>query len=456
MTLTSTDTLAVLRNAVTGRVVTPYDPEWDDARAAWTLNVDQRPVAVVLAESALDVAEAVDFARRNGLRVTGQGTGHNAAALGDLRGTILVKTCAMRGITIDAAKPSARVEAGALWTELVHAAAAHGLGALSGSSPDVGVVGYTVGGGLSWLGRKHGLAANNVRSIELVTADGRVRHVDADSDPDLFWAVRGGGGNFGIVTAIELNLFPFTEVYAGAMFWPIERGDDVWLEWSDWVETLPEEMTTWARFMQFPPFEEIPEPLRGGRFMIVEACYLGDPAEADAVLAPMRRLRPAMDTIATIPTTMLSKVHMDPEEPVPAVGDGMMLDAFPPAAVEALVAAAGADSGSPLLSVEIRHLGGALGRIPDGAGALGRLRGQFAMFAVGVTPTPELEAVVRQATVAVRGALQPWDAGYGYLNFTERDAGPAYFFPPEVLDRLREIKAAYDPTNTIRGNHELG
>lgn len=359
----------------------------------------------------------------------------------------------MRGITIDPVARTARVEAGVLWQELVDAAAAHGLCGLLGSSPDVGVVGYTVGGGLSWFGRKHGLSCSSLLAAEVVTADGQSRRVDADHEPELFWALRGGGGGFAVVTAVELQLFPITDVYAGALFWPIERGDDVWLTWREWVDTLPEDMTTWARFMQFPPFPDIPEPLRGGSFMVVEGCHVGSREEADALLAELRRLAPVMDTFAVIPTTSLPHVHMDPEQPVPATGEGMLLAELPEQAVHELVRVGGAGSGSPLLSLEVRHLGGALARA--GTGALPSLRGRFAVFAVGLAPDAAAAVVVDDYCDRVLAALAPWDAGFRYLNFAEREADPTAFFPPSTLARLRDVKNRYDSGDLLRSNHPV-
>jgi FAD/FMN-containing dehydrogenase len=455
MTSLINDTFHALGAELGSALFLPSDPDWDDARSAWVASADLRPAAVVLAETADHVCATVRFAAESNVRVTAQGTGHNAAALGDLADTILLKTSRMRGITVDPVRRIARVEAGVLWAELTAATSAHGLVGLLGSSPDVGVVGYVLGGGHSWLGRAYGLASNSVESIEVVTADGRLRRVDATHDSDLFWALRGGGGNFGIVTALELRLVPMTHVYAGALFWPIERGHEVWTAWSEWVHTLPETMTTWARFMRFPDFPEIPEPLRSNAFVIVEVTSAGEAADADAVLAPMRMLAPVMDTMSTMPMTALSKVHMDPEQPVPAAGEGMMLAEFNAETAAALVAVAGADSGSPLLSLEVRHLGGALAREPKGAGALSRFVGSYLVYGVGITPVPAAAAAVHAATTAMRAALAPWDSGSGYLNFTERNAGPEYFFAPDVLARLRKIKDRYDPQQRIRGNHEL-
>src|SRR5262245_55448494 len=191
--------------AIAGRIATPSDPDWDEARAAWNLVADQRPEAVALVESADDVTAVVRFASENELRVAGQGTGHGAAPMQPLDDTILIKTERMRGIEVDPTARTARIEAGVLSAELGAAASEHGLSALPGASPDVGTIGYTLGGGMSWLVRAHGFACNHVRAIELVTADGEARTVDGENDPDLFWALRGGGGGYAIVTALRLE-----------------------------------------------------------------------------------------------------------------------------------------------------------------------------------------------------------------------------------------------------------
>ena len=210
-----------LRVSVSGEVVGPDDAHWDRARQAWNLAVDQRPLAVVFPITDADVVAVVNAAREAGVRVAAQGTGHGAAAMGSLEDTILVSTARMRGVRIDAAKRSARVRAGALWLDVTAPASEYGLAPLACSSPDVGVVGYTLGGGLSWLGRKHGLASDSVTAIEIVLADGRHVRCDENVHAELFWALRGGGGSFGIVTAMEFRLHPASELYGGAMFWPI-------------------------------------------------------------------------------------------------------------------------------------------------------------------------------------------------------------------------------------------
>jgi FAD/FMN-containing dehydrogenase len=444
-----------LRARLLGEVVVPGDDDWDEARQAWNLAVDQRPAAVALPETAEDVVAIVEFAKANGLRVAPQGTGHNASPLGSLEDTVLVKTSRMRGVWIDAEAQRARVEAGVLWIEVVEAAAEHGLAALAGSSPDVGVVGYTLGGGLSWLARKHGIGANRVTAVEIVTADGQHLRADREHHTELFWAVRGGGGSFGIVTALEFELFPIHEVYAGVMFFPYERSSEVLHAWREWVDTLPEELTSVGRIMQFPPIPEVPEPLRGRSFVLVEAIYLGDEAEGAELVRPIRELGPEIDTVALIPAKALSHLHMDPPQPVPGIGDGMLLSDFPAEAIDALVAVAGPDSGSPLVSVEVRHVGGAVRRSSPEHGALDRLDGDFLMFAVGIPMNEEIAAAVHAHVELVKVALAPWNARQMYLNFSERPIGARSMFGADNYRRLRAIKAEYDPEDVIRSNHPV-
>jgi FAD/FMN-containing dehydrogenase len=446
-----------LARAIDGKIVIPEHSRFDEARRAWNLTVDQRPAAVVFPESAEDVATAVLFAREHGLRVAPQGTGHNAGPLGALDDAILLKTERMRGVRIDPTARVARVEAGALWLEAVEAAAQHGLAALAGSSPDVGVVGYTLGGGMSFIGRKYGLAANAVRAVELVTADGRPVRADREHEPDLFWALRGGGGSFGVVTAIELELFPIKHAYAGVLFYPIERGSAVLHAWREltYSDALPDELTTVGRFLRLPSIPEIPEEIRGKSFVIVEAYHVGEPAEADELLAPLRALGPVKDTIQTVSMPALSHLHMDPEHPVAAVTDGEMIGELPAEAVDAFVEVAGGNAEFPLLTVELRHLGGALGRPHPTHGALSSINAQYSLFAAGVAPIPELEAPVHAQIGAVKAALGPWAASHMYLNFAEAPRDPAQFFTHQAYQRLRRIKKAVDPESVIRSNHPI-
>src|SRR4249919_2772123 len=282
---------SALRADLDGDIVLPGDDDWDAARLAWNLAIDQHPAMVALPQSAADVAAVVAYAAENELQVAMQGTGHGAGARGgELAGTILMKTERMRGIEIDPVTRTARVEAGVLWAEVAEAAGQHGLATLAGSSPDVGVVGYTLGGGLSWLGRKYGFACNRVTAIEVVTAEGEQRTVDAENGADLFWALRGGGGGYAIVTALQIALLPIAEVYGGVLIFPAEVGAAAVRAFRDWTTTVPEEVSSVVRFITPPPIPDVPEPLRGTPLLTIDGACIGSQSEGEATVAPLREL----------------------------------------------------------------------------------------------------------------------------------------------------------------------
>ncbi|HJQ07507.1 MAG TPA: FAD-binding protein [Nocardioides sp.] len=447
--------LDALQIDMDGRLARPCDADWDDVRRAWHLELDQRPTAVALPESSRDVQTVVDAARRAGLRVAPQSTGHNAAPLGDLSGTILLSTSRMRGVTVDVDNARVRVEAGAQWGDVTPWAALHGLAALAGSAADVGVAGYVLGGGVSWLGRTHGLAANSVLSLEVVTADGVRRTVDATHEPELFWALRGGGGSFAVVTAIELQLYPISTLVAGHLFFPIERAAEVLHRWAAIAPGFPDEVTSVGRMLRFPPLPDLPPQLAGHDFVLVEIASQLGLEETGALVAPLRELGPQMDTISTTATVDLDQLHMDPPGPVPGFGDGFILDELTPQAVDALLVAAGPGSGSQLLSVELRQLGGALtpGRVQ--AGAVDGIPGAYLGFAVGIVPSPDAHLAVAAEVAAVQLAMAPWSSGRQYQNFTERSRSGEELFGAETHRRLRAVKARYDATDLIRANHPV-
>jgi FAD binding domain len=442
--------------AIAGRVATPADSDWDQARLAWNLAADQQPVAVAFAESADDIVTTVGFAAANDLKVAAQGTGHGAAPLAPLAGTILLKTERMRGIAVDPDAQTARVEAGVLVLELSEAAGAHGLSSMPGSAPDVGVVGYTLGGGLSWLARRHGFACNRVRAIELVDASGEARTVDAEHDADLFWALRGGGGGYGVVTALHLDLLPIAEIYAGALVFPAEVGAEAVRTYRDWATTVPDEVTSVVRFVTPPPIPDVPEPIRGVPLLTIDAACIGSQEEGEAMIAPLREIgETIMDTFAWMPAAGLCRIHMDPESPVPGVGEGQTIRELPDEAIDAFVDVAGPASGSPLLLTELRHLGGALGRPSEDGGALSQLDAGFVMYSVGMPMTPELGEAIPAHLNKVDAAMQPWASDGGYYNFIEGPCDVDAILPPDVCDRLGEVKRRWDPDGRIVANHAV-
>jgi FAD/FMN-containing dehydrogenase len=437
------------------KLIRPGDADWDKARLAFNLLVDQRPAAIAMPERVEEVAEAVRYARESGLRVAAQRTGHNAGPLGDQGETLLVRTDLLASASVDEDARRGAVGPGALWGDVTAPASEAGLAPLAGSSPGVGVVGYSLGGGLGWLGRKHGLACNSVRSVTLVNADGEVVKADADNEPDLFWALRGGGGGLGVVTGLEFDLYEVPQLYAGMLAWPWDRAGEVLETWRGWTGDVPEEATSVGRVMQFPPFEEIPELVRGKKLAIIEVAFLGSEADGSELIAPLRDLGPEIDSFAEVPPVSLGALHMDPPEPVPGATDHTLLDDLPSSAIDALVDSAGPDSGSPLVSVELRHLGGALARQADGAGALASVDGAFSLFAVGMVADEEMGEAVTAALARVRQAHGDWETGALLANFCERPAEGGAFFPPEALSRLCEVKRAYDPDDLFRASHPI-
>ena len=444
--------LRALSDQLAGDMVVPGDAPWDAARQAWNLAVDQRPVAVVYPESADDVAATVRFAAAHDLGIAFNAGGHNTGPIDWTRDTLLLKTERMRGIEIDPERRRARVEAGVLSKPLAIAAGEHGLAYLAGTSPDVGVLGYALGGGLSWMIRTHGLACNTIVAADVVTADGRRVRVDRDTEPELFWALRGGTGNVAAVTALELQLFPVAEIYAGAMLWPIERATEILNAWRVWVETAPETCESFGRMLQLPDVPFLPDEVRGRSFVLIELAFIGSAADGAALAQPLRDLKPEIDSVAMMPPSELSVVNMDPELPLPYYGEGILLTELPKSAIDRMVETF---VGSSLLHVEVRHLGGAAAtRSPD-HGLLDAIDQPFLAFTFGLAPDAESMAAVDGHVRRLLGALEPWDSGRRYLNFAESRMDPRSIFPTETYERFERAKARYDPTGMFRANHAI-
>jgi FAD/FMN-containing dehydrogenase len=439
---------------MTGRVVTPSDPDWDVTRQVFNLAMDLRPTAVALPRDVNDVIAAVEYADAHGLRVAPQATGHNADALGSLDEVLLVDVRELQNVSIDPGARRVRVGAGVKWERVVPQLSELGLAALHGSSPDVGIAGYSLGGGMGWLARKHGLQTNSVTAMELVTAEGRAARVDAENEPELFWAIRGGNGNFGLVTAIEFAVYPVDSLYAGVMFFPFERAGEVLHAWTELLPTLPDELMTWAKLMQFPDAPDVPEAVRGGSFTVIFGAFLGSEDEGQALLRPVRDLGPAVDTFAIVPPATLGDMAMDPPDPLPFVSTTALLGDLPGAGVDELVSAAGPGSGSPLAMVELRHMGGALARRSPGAGARATLPGSIAMLSLGVPEDEASAATAKTYLESVDRAVLPYHTG-DYPNFVMEPADASSFFDADTWTRLREAKALYDPNDLFEGNHHI-
>lgn len=428
------------------KALVPGDLGWDAARQAWNLAVDQRPAAVVFPENVADVVATVRMARAAGASVVVQGTGHGAASYDDLSNTILIRTTRMRAMEID--DGVCTVQAGTLWGEVAQESAPHGMAPLSGSSPDVGVVGYSLGGGIGWLSRKYGLAANAIRRIDIVSADGEHLSVDHDHEPDLFWALRGGGGGFGVVTGIEFDLMPVSTVYGGTLAWDAAHAPALFRTWAEWTAGLDDSITSIIRFLNLPPIPEVPEPFRGRRVVTLGAVGLGAPEHVADEIAKMRAVAaPVLDAFGPMPAADLVRLHGDPEGPTPGMSHHALLSGLPAAAIDELVQRAGADSGSKLISAEIRHLGGALAAPASGGGVLSHIAAPYMVTGVGAASGAEQHAESHRELGHLIDAFEPWTAG-AYLNFAERPTDSP--FDSGTNAALAAIRTQIDPNGMFR------
>jgi FAD/FMN-containing dehydrogenase len=442
------------------RTIEPGDPRYDTARAGWNLEVDQRPAEIVVAADAADVARAVRAAHDRGLGVAVQATGHGISRACD--GGILVLTRELDEVEIDPAARAARVGAGALWRGVVTAAAPHGLAALAGSSPGVGVVGYTLGGGFGWLGRRYGLASHHVTRAEVVVATGETVVASPGDDADLFWGLLGGTGNFGIVTALEFRLHPVTDVYAGNLYYPLSRARDVLDAFADWTREAPADLTGAAAFRRFPPLPSVPGELRGQSLVALRGCWSGD-VEAGATFVDLarRRLGPALvDTFRSMPVSALASLSMDPLDPLGAVQHCEMVPEISPGLVDALLGLVGPGTDHPLVMLELRTLGGALAG-PEGAlSPMAHTHAVASVNAIGATTTPFARPErVRSFLHEVAIRLRPHVTGETYVNFLDLDGATPDRVRAAYSDadwqRLVRLKTRLDPHDRFRFNRAV-
>ena len=440
---------AALREAVGGRVYGTGDDGYHAVRLPWQRKHDPHPALVVEATGPQDVIAAIRFAREHDLPFSVQATGHGAVLPTD--GGVLLKTTAMSSVEIDAGRRIARVGAGTLWSDVIAAAAPHGLAPLSGTSSGVGVVGYTLGGGTGWLSRAFGYAADSVVRAHVVTADGELLRASADEHPDLFWALRGGSGNFGVVTALEFRLYPVASVYAGTTMFDVDRAAEAFAVYREWALDEPDESGTALMIAQMPPAPQVPEPVRGKRVLLLRAMHLGSADEAERQLAPLREAAgtPLVDGMRT--TTFADAAAMLPAPP-PMVSE-MRFELFhevPDAAIAALVEANGSVAG-----IELRHWGGEMARPVAGAGPIGHRDVPFSIVVAGMTEDREQADRIEADLEAVAARLRPHAAGGAFLNFLTDPSRTADAYTQADYRRLREVKAAYDPDNVFHANHNI-
>ncbi|SEG99793.1 FAD/FMN-containing dehydrogenase [Nonomuraea solani] len=412
----------------TGTVHLPGEAGYDELRRSLNPSVDSRPALVAEAYGAADVRAALLAARGHGVPFAVQATGHGTHTACD--GGVLVRTSPMASVLVDPARRIARVGPGARWGEVIAAAAPFGLAPLSGSSPSVGVTGYTLGGGLGWLARKHGFAADSVVRAEVLLADGRHVTASADSHPELFWALRGGGGGFGVVTSLEFRLYPVSRVYSGFAYFPIEAAAETLSAYRNWIEDAPDEISTAVVFKRMPGDEQVPAAVRGRHVVMLKVVHTGAAEEARRLLAPLfRAAGPALldetreSSYAATAMGGTPNRHMD------------MFDAVPDEVIDTLVRTA-----EHAQTVEIRHWGGAMGRPGPDAGPV-------------THRSTRLSVIVDTVVPGLADELRPYANGGTFLNFLADPARTAAAYASGDYARLREVKRAYDPDHFFRVGH---
>ena len=448
MTIAQTSTAAVpfaeLDALTIGTVAVPGDKAYDALTSPWNLAIPVRPAAVLAAFDAQDVVEAVAFAGRHGIRVTPQATGHGPMAA--LTTELLVTTKELDEVVIHPEEGWARVGAGVKWLKVVEAAAPYGLAPLSGSITDVGIVGYTTGGGLGPMARTYGLAIDRVRAIEVVTGDGVLRRVTPTEHPELFFALRGGKGMLGIVTAIEFDLVPQPRFYGGSLWFDGADAPAVIDAWRAWADELPEEGTTSFALFQLPSMEGVPPMLAGRLTLSVRFVWTGSEEDGERWFAAMRAAAPViLDDVADKPYTAIDSVHTDPLDPTPAYEAGQVLTSFPADAASALLALTGPGVESPQILVEVRQLGGAFARAGEHPAAFASRAAAYSLLVVGISEIPGVE----DHAAAILDAMAPWVGGHRLPNFTFTPEEYVDAYDEVTLARLRRARRTYDPHGVL-------
>ncbi|MFE5340435.1 FAD-binding oxidoreductase [Isoptericola sp. NPDC056578] len=444
--LASTDTFShALASDLAGRLLLPGDEGFDAAATPWNLAVRQPVAAVVEAADADDVAATVRHARAAGLTVAAQSTGHGAS--GDVAGTVLLRTRALDAVEVDPARRTARVGAGASWGAVQAAAAPHGLTTLLGSAPGVGAVGYTLGGGLGWFSRAHGLAADHVRSFDVVSPAGEQVTVTAADDPELFWALRGGGGDLAVVTAMEIDLVELPAFSGGKVAWPAARAAELLAVFREVTAAAPPELSVWLSRVEAPGAPAV---------VVVHAAHLGDAAEARTLLAPFAAVPDVLGpgvhaAIGPVALADVGDIAADPTDPAAGKGRAELLRGIDDEAVERLFTM----SVAPLLMLQLRHLGGALAAPADDAGALGAISEPYLLYAFGLAFEPGLATAVGHRLEALPAELAGNATMRKPATFLAPGESAAAAYDGAALARLRDLKRSRDPLGTVRGNYPL-
>ena len=457
VTVIPQDALDAYRSGLRGTLLTPENPGWDEARRVYNAMIDRHPALIARCRDVADVVESVNFARDHDLLLAVRGGGHNGGGLGTCDGGLVIDLSPMNGVRVDPAARTARVEGGCVWGDVDHATHAFGLAAPSGIISSTGVGGLTLGGGIGNLSRRYGLSVDNLLAVDMVLADGSFVTADAERHPDLFWAVRGGGGNFGVVTSFLFRLHPVSTVVAGPLFWPIAQGAEVMRWYREFLPGAPPELNAWFGFLTVPPVAPFPEPLQGTKVAALLACWCGPLEEADAALAPVREFGPpVMDGTQPMPFPALQSAFDGLYPP----GDQWywradFVDELSDEAIgRHLEHANRLPTGQS--TMHLYPIDGAVHRVPGDGTPFAYRTSQWAEVIVGVDPDPANAGLIRQWCVDYWDALHPFSAGGAYVNFM-MDEGQARVRATYRgnYDRLARIKRRYDPGNLFRVNQNI-
>jgi FAD/FMN-containing dehydrogenase len=451
--------LADLEEVLSGELILPDDPDYDTARTVFNAMIDKRPAAIARCRTTADVAIAVNFAREHDLELAVRSGGHSAAGLGVSDGGIVIDLSGLKRIVVDAATRTARAGGGVLWGEFDAATQAHGLHTPGGRVTTTGIGGFTTGGGYGWTSSKHGLACDNLIAAELVLADGSVVTASERENEDLFWGIRGGGGNFGIVTEFEFRLHELgPTVLAGLALWPLERAADVLRGWRDYVDDAPHELSSACVILTAPPEEFVPEHLRGRTAVGMAVLYVGDPEAAASVVQPLKDLNPDLDHIGPMTYTGF-QAALDPLAPkgMRSYWRGEYMNSLSDAAIDTFLEHAPTlvEKAAPFSQMVIFRIGQGVTAVPEEATAFSHRDANYLFHPISVWSDPADDARLIAANRALAEAMRPFSTGGAYLNFTPEGDRVRDAYPPRKYRRLVALKDKYDPDNLFRLNQNI-
>jgi FAD/FMN-containing dehydrogenase len=448
--------LADLRERISGGVVGPEDGDYDEARSVYNAMIDRRPALVARCRSVADVQAALDAGRKSGVPLAVRGGGHNGPGFGTVDGGVVIDLSPMRSVEVDPDRRTARVEGGATWHLVDEATHGHGLATPAGIISSTGVGGLTLGGGHGYLSRRYGLTIDNLLEADVVLADGTTVHASENEHPDLFWALRGGGGNFGIVTSFTFRLHPVRNVICGPTAWPASATADVLSWFRDFMPAQDEDLYGFFATMTVPPVDAFPEAFHLHKACAVVWCYLGDPADAKDALAPVRAVEPAFDGIGEAPYPALQSAF-DGLYPsgLQWYWRGDFFQTVPDAAVEAHAKFA-EELPTMHSAMHLYPIDGAVNRVGADETAWAYRDATYSQVIVGVDPDPANAPVIKQWAVDYWEATHPYSAGGAYVNFM-MDEGQERVQATygSNYERLAEVKATYDPQNLFRVNQNI-